>query len=122
MDRKKKHALLLGLILVILGGALLLCYFQGWLPQANAQETTTQRSTILMDTVVDVRVDGRNSQALVEQAFERMAELEALFSRFVPESEVSAINRGAGLGQGQSPHPGAHRTGFGNGPFDRRGL
>ena len=96
MDRKKKHALLLGLILVILGGALLLCYFQGWLPQANAQETTTQRSTILMDTVVDVRVDGRNSQALVEQAFERMAELEALFSRFVPESEVSAINRGAG--------------------------
>jgi len=96
MDRKKKHALLLGLSLVILGGALLLCYFQGWLPQANAQETTTQRSTILMDTVVDVRVDGRNSQALVEQAFERMAELEALFSRFVPESEVSAINRGAG--------------------------
>ena len=77
MDRKKKHALLLVLIIVILGGALLLCYFQGWMHQAKDQETTTQNSTLLMDSVGDVRVDGRNSQALVEQALERMAELEA---------------------------------------------
>ena len=81
---------------MILGGALLLCYFQGWLPQATAQETTTHRSTILMDTEEDVRVDGRNTQALVAQAYERMAELEALISSFVHESEVRAINRGAG--------------------------
>lgn len=95
MDMKKRYALLLGLILLIVGAALL-GYRMGWVPQVKAQETITQRSMILMDTVVDVRVDGRNSAALVERVFQRMAELEKLFSRFIPESEVSAINRAAG--------------------------
>lgn len=81
---------------MVLVGAALLGYYLVWVPQAKAQESTTQRSMILMDTVVDVRVDGRNSAALVDQVFQLMAELEDLFSRFVPESEVSAINRQAG--------------------------
>ena len=96
MQLKKRAVLLLGLILMVLVGAALLGYYLVWVPQAKAQESTTQRSMILMDTVVDVRVDGRNSAALVDQVFQLMAELENLFSRFVPESEVSAINRQAG--------------------------
>lgn len=96
MQLKKRAVLLLGLILMVLVGAALLGYYLVWVPQAKAQESTTQRSMILMDTVVDVRVDGRNSAALVDQVFQLMAELEDLFSRFVPESEVSAINRQAG--------------------------
>lgn len=96
MQLKKRAVLLLGLILMVLVGAALLGYYLVWFPQAKAQESTTQRSMILMDTVVDVRVDGRNSAALVDQVFQLMAELEDLFSRFVPESEVSAINRQAG--------------------------
>jgi len=96
MRAKTRTALFVGLVLLILGGAALLGCRLGWLPAANAQDDTAQSSMILMDTVVDVRVDGPNSAALVERVFARMAELEALFSRFIPESEVSAINRGAG--------------------------
>ena len=71
------------------------CYL-GMVPQAKAQESTTTSSMILMDTVVDVRVDGPRSASLVERVFARMEELERVFSRFIEESEVSEINRRAG--------------------------
>jgi len=96
MNLRKRSVLLLGLILVVLSGAAFLSHYLIWAPQAKAQDSTTQSSMILMDTVVDVRVDGPNSAALVDRVFQLMAELENLFSRFVPESEVSAINRRAG--------------------------
>lgn len=91
----KKRALAL-LVLVGLGGALLLGYYFVYLPRIQAEGETTQSSLILMDTIVDVRVDGRNSAKLMEESFARMEELENLFSRFIVESEVSEINRRAG--------------------------
>ena len=64
--------------------------------ELKTEETTTQRSMILMDTIVDVRVDGASSSQLVDEVFSTMGDLEKVFSRFVDESEVSKINRQAG--------------------------
>ncbi|HHT43658.1 MAG TPA: FAD:protein FMN transferase [Firmicutes bacterium] len=93
---KNRRALFVALALVVLGGAAAVSCYLGMVPQAKAQESTTTSSMILMDTVVDVRVDGPRSASLVERVFARMEELERVFSRFIEESEVSEINRRAG--------------------------
>lgn len=93
-----KRSLVIVLCLLTLGLAGFLGYHFIYLPQTavELEETTTQRSMILMDTVVNVRVDGHNSSQLVDQVFDTMEELEKIFSRFLDESEVSMINRQAG--------------------------
>jgi thiamine biosynthesis lipoprotein len=57
---------------------------------------STQKTIILMDTVVDVRVDGRNPDELVSTVFETMEDLEVMLSRFILDSEISEINQRAG--------------------------
>ena len=101
---KNRRALFVALALVVLGGAAAVSCYLGMVPQAKAQESTTTSSMILMDTVVDVRVDGPRSASLVERVFARMEELERVFSRFIEESEVSEINRRAGSGLKSAPH------------------
>ena len=92
----RRHSLVVVLALLGLGLITLLSYYLIYVPHLRAEATVTQRSTILMDTVVDVRVDGRNSEQLVQEAFATMAELENTLSRFVGESEIAKINGNAG--------------------------
>ncbi len=64
-----------------------------------AQPRTETFYRILMDTSVELRFQtpaGQNAEALQEAVFSEMAGLEMLFSRTIPESEVSEINRMAG--------------------------
>lgn len=51
---------------------------------------------ILMDTLVEVRVDGPDAPKFVELAFQEMERLEKILSRFLKESEVAKINQEAG--------------------------
>lgn len=53
-----------------------------------------------MDTTMEITIKGmpdRTSRAIARQAYLRVKELEKLTSRFLEESEVTAINRNAGI-------------------------
>lgn len=82
--------------LLSLGAVIMLGYYFGYLPRTAANDTQTQKSMMLMDTLVDVRVDGRGSEELVPKVFEEMASLEQTLSRFVATSEVAKINEQSG--------------------------
>lgn len=92
----KRHSFVVFVFLLGLGVITLLSYFFIYVPYLEPQTTSTQRTVMLMDTVVDVRVDGRNSDELVTEVMESMEELEGILSRFIYGSEVSEINRRAG--------------------------
>lgn len=81
---------------LVLGLAILLGYYFIYIPYSEASEESFQTSLILMDTVVDVRVDGRKPEELVNKTLTAMEELEQIFSRFVATSEVAKINQEAG--------------------------
>lgn len=93
---RRRHFLVIVAALIGLGLATLGGYYFLYVPHLEAKETSTSTTMMLMDTVVDVRVDGQNSNELVSRVFATMSELENVLSRFVDLSEVSAINRKAG--------------------------
>lgn len=93
---ERRPFLILAFVLLGSGLVTLLGYYFLYLPHLQASESRTQTTKILMDTLVDVRVDGRNSQELVKQVFTTMEELEQMLSRFVTTSEVARINQQAG--------------------------
>ncbi len=80
----------------MLGAVTLLGYYFLYVPYAQPEITSTQNTVMLMDTMVDVRVDGPNSDKLVAEVLASMEELEGILSRFIYDSEVSEINRRAG--------------------------
>ncbi len=53
-------------------------------------------SEFLMDTYVSIRAYGASAEEAVDAAFAEMRRIEALTSRFVPDSDVSRLNRAAG--------------------------
>ncbi len=80
------------LILAIL--SLLLPSCQGRSPRV------VKRHRILMGTLVEISVVGRDEDkaaAAINDAFAEMERVEKLMSRWIPESEVSRINRWAGV-------------------------
>lgn len=80
------------LILAIL--SLLLPSCQGRSPRV------VKRHRILMGTLVEISVVGRDEDkaaAAINDAFGEMERVEKLMSRWIPESEVSRINRWAGV-------------------------
>lgn len=84
-------AVLLAIVILVAVGYI---FFQ---PQElKAEETSAQKTRILMDTVVDLRVDAPSADELIDEVFAVMKELEQTLSRFVPTSEVSLINSAAG--------------------------
>lgn len=101
---RKKHFLVIVASLVALGLATLLGYYFFYIPYLEAQETSTKTTMMLMDTVVNVRADGRNSAELVSKVFATMSELEETLSRFIDTSDVHAVNRQAGEWVKVSPH------------------
>jgi len=90
-------------VLLGLGLATLVGYYQFYVPYLEAQTSSAQRTMILMDTVVDVRVDGRNSEELIEEVFAVMENLEGMLSRFIDGSDVANINERAGQWVKASP-------------------
>ncbi len=101
---QKKRSLPLGLIIAASAVGLVLIAYIFFRPhELLAEETTAQKTRLLMDTVVDVRVDAPNAAQLVDEAFKVMEELEQTLSRFVETSEVAQINQQAGTWVQVSP-------------------
>lgn len=96
MGSKKRRfticsAVVLGIAVLILIG------FAVFQPQdSQAEETSVSQTRLLMDTVVDVRVDAPGAADLVGETFTIMAELEHKLSRFIETSDVARINQYAG--------------------------
>lgn len=93
---ERRPFLVLVVVFLGIGLATLLGYYFLYLPYLEASDSRTQTTMILMDTLVDVRVDGRNSQELVKQVFSTMENLEQTLSRFVTTSDVARVNQNAG--------------------------
>ncbi len=64
--------------------------------QAENDSKESSRSEFLMDTFVSIRAIGPNSEQAMQAAFDEMRRIESLMSRYVPDSDVSRINEGAG--------------------------
>ena len=82
---------LLWLIIVILLGVGASCRF--------FQPRLVSQSRFLLDTIIDITVVSRNQKeatAAIDAAYAEIERIEALLSKYVPESQVSAINRHAG--------------------------
>jgi thiamine biosynthesis lipoprotein len=64
------------------------------------KERIYKKSTIMMDTVITISVvshSEENAEHAINGAFEEIKRLEALFDFYSPDSEVSRINKHAGL-------------------------
>ena len=71
-----------------------------WVSATAAARSPLRASRPLMGTQIDVVVDGVEAplaHQAMDQAFAEMARLEALLSRYRPDSVVSRINRAAGI-------------------------
>ena len=98
-DVSKRHSLIVFVVLLGLGLTTLLGYYFIYVPYLeakSAESSSTQKTIILMDTIVNVRVDGRDSEKLAARVFTVMDDLEGLLSRFIHDSEIAEINRRAG--------------------------
>ena len=62
-----------------------------------AEEPFDEESGFLLGTVVTLRVYGPRQAALIREAFRLVESYEAVFSRNLPDSDVSRLNRSAGL-------------------------
>jgi len=91
----RRRFLITVLVVIGLGLLALLGYFLD-ISSSKTTEKSAQDRQILMDTIVDVRVEGPNAVALMAEAFQVMARVEQKLSRFVDTSDVSRINRQAG--------------------------
>lgn len=83
-------------VLLGIGVLCLAAYYAVYLPYTERHVIASQKVRILMDTSVDIRVDARNSEQLVNQAFAEIERVEETLSRYINTSEVSTINSHAG--------------------------
>ena len=70
-----------------------------WLPAARAHGAVHRASRLMLGTRIDLVVQGLSSPNAAhahQAAFDRMAQLEAMMSRYRPDSVVSALNRATG--------------------------
>ena len=61
-----------------------------------SQEQIVSETRLLMGTVVNLKVvgaDPKSAQAAIRAGLDRMAQLESVFSRFQPDSQLSQLNR-----------------------------
>ena len=61
-------------------------------PAPAQEETPEVAQLIAMDTLMTFTAYGEDAKAVVQQAAEAMRTAEAMFSRTLPESEVSRLN------------------------------
>ncbi len=67
-----------------------------WVSGQATQPETVNQTRFLMDTTVDIRAIGADASTAVDEAFREMQRIEALFSRYVDNSDISRINAEAG--------------------------
>ncbi|NLJ74989.1 MAG: FAD:protein FMN transferase [Firmicutes bacterium] len=96
LSKSRNHFLVIVGIFIGVAVLCVVAYYGVYVPYVESHTTTNQRSRILMDTTVDIRVDARNSEELVNQAFAEIEGIEKSLSRYVDTSEVSKINAHAG--------------------------
>lgn len=77
-------------------GALLTAALLGLVPGAPAGETTQIR--YVMGTLWTIEAKGPAVERAVERAFDEVRRLDALWSTYKPDSELSRVNRKAGAG------------------------
>ncbi len=66
----------------------------------SQREQVYRKSTILMDTVVTVTVvssSGKDAELAIEESFSKIKALQQLTDFYSPDSEVSLVNRNAGI-------------------------
>lgn len=64
---------------------------------ALASPHVQRASRVMLGTRIDIVAQGRQASKAMALAFAEMARLERLMSRYRPDSEISALNRSAGL-------------------------
>lgn len=64
---------------------------------ALASPDVQRSSRKLLGTQIDIVAQGKQANQAIELAFAEMTRQERLMSRYRPDSEISALNRGAGL-------------------------
>ncbi|OGB88017.1 hypothetical protein A3H38_05920 [candidate division WOR-1 bacterium RIFCSPLOWO2_02_FULL_46_20] len=87
MKLRLPYLLLIGLLLVAFSLARI--YSRG--------QMDAEKNDFIMGTPVRVKVHGPNAHRLVTLAFNEIKRFDRLLSTFKPESEVSLLNKGAGL-------------------------
>jgi thiamine biosynthesis lipoprotein len=65
----------------------------------SASDQPTRRTQLIMGTLVEITLSHSNpdvTQSAITQAFDEMQRIEQLMSTYIPDSEISKINRAAG--------------------------
>ncbi len=81
--------------------ALLIVLFAGAAPGCRSQESQVQRRQYLMGTTMSISIAGAETELAhraADAAFREIRRLETLMSTYLPESDVSRVNRAAGGG------------------------
>ncbi|NLJ81324.1 MAG: FAD:protein FMN transferase [Firmicutes bacterium] len=65
-------------------------------PVLEDNEDPIRGRRVLMDTVVEIRIDGGGDPGLLDRSFQEMERLEGILSRFVPGSDLAQVNAQAG--------------------------
>lgn len=88
MNRKtnKTGIIILILILLITGCTV-----------GNKNSDPISKTEFLMDTVMTIRIFGKSDEKIIDSAFNRVREIEEKMSSTIESSEVSLINRSAGI-------------------------
>ncbi len=79
----------------------LLCLFLSCAGCGKPESSVHRRSQFLMGTLVEISVyekDENKVQPAIQNAFNEIQRLEGLMSTHIPDSEISKINRAAGIG------------------------
>lgn len=58
----------------------------------QAEENLVEESAFLMDTLVKIRVHGKNAEIAAEKSMERIEEIENLMSKTIKESDIYKLN------------------------------
>ena len=90
MNSKAVKILLVAAAVVALGGVVVFGRIRA---QQNKMSVST---SFIMDTVIEQKLFGAQSQRAVAEIEERLQEYEQQFSMYVPDSQISRINQNAG--------------------------
>ncbi|MDR0551553.1 MAG: FAD:protein FMN transferase [Spirochaetaceae bacterium] len=78
------------------------------LPLASCGREDISKTSFSFGTVCNIRVYERLNAAALDAVFERLAQIERLFSPNIPESDISKVNSNAGI----APVPVSNETAF----------
>lgn len=93
MKKNKQYVFALVVIIIILGIAL----FRTKLQKDNlANYSQVQGSGFLMNTVVQIRICGDNTEGLIDKCFGRLQDIENKMSKTIEDSDVYRVNENQG--------------------------